>query len=430
MKTLMTAGMVLVVLLGAAAYGADRATLTGIVTGANGKPLDDATVMVYQAGVRTGYNEYCPSCYTDCGKRTTTDAAGHYSISGLSRDLWFNVLVVKSGYTPTFVKHVDPLQGSAPAASLASRSAVDDPRRVVRGHVVDEQGSPVRDAVVETEGILLTAGDLLGGLPVGAGTTIYGSLQGLGDSVAVTDHEGNFEFAYTQPGEKLALMVEPRAVAPKLVILPFGSERQTVTVIDGGIVRGRLMKNGKPVANAEIGLRPQQPWSGLGNLEYAGSWYQEIRIGTRPDGTFAITGVPAPEQWNLFGKMESLASQGATDPVAVSTDSDHQDVNLGDIVVKPGYRLRGQVLLSDGKSIANGMRVSVAFDRTQDVQTAVLPADGHFEFGGLAPGKYSGWASVKGYKADQDTDTQVDHNEDGVVLKLHPAGSGAVAAAP
>ena len=60
---------ILPVLLLAAALSsaADRVILTGAVTDNSGKPLENATVLVYHAGVKHGYSTFCPSCYADCG---------------------------------------------------------------------------------------------------------------------------------------------------------------------------------------------------------------------------------------------------------------------------------------------------------------------------------------------------------------------------
>src|SRR5207245_1606212 len=132
---------------------ADRLTLTGKATDAAGKPLERATVMVYHAGVKQGYSTFCPSCYSDCGKRTLTDSAGNFTVSSLSPDLYFELLIVHDGYLPTFVKKVDPAK-SAPTAILKLREAVTDPDRVLRGLIVDAHHRPIRDAVVQPQGIL------------------------------------------------------------------------------------------------------------------------------------------------------------------------------------------------------------------------------------------------------------------------------------
>jgi|SRR5450631_1986232 hypothetical protein len=395
-------------------FAADRTTLTGKVTDASGKPLERATVIVYHAGVKQGYSTFCPSCYTDCGKRAITDASGAFTISGLSRDLWFELLVVRDGYTSTFVKKVDPLKGPPATAALTVRPPAGDPSRVVRGRVLDSHGSPMRDAVVEPEALLIGLGP----------KTIYGTPEGL-DPVAVTNEKGEFEIAYTEPTSKMALMVEARAMAPKFVILPTGSKRQTVTVSDGALVKGRLVDNGKPVGGAEIGLGPSQPWFGEDNLAISGSFYDEIRIGTQEDGSFAITNVPAPEKWNIYGKMESIASRGATDPVAIATAHDNQEVDVGNIEIKRGYRLRGKVVLSDHKAVPDGMRIFITSDRARDVQTVLLAADGSFEFVGLAAGKYFLGPSVKGYKRQKDgaeIEALIDHDVDSFVIGLDPVG--------
>ena len=87
-------------------------------------------------------------------------------------------------------------------------------------------------------------------------------------------------------------MVTARGMAPKLVTMPTGAERKTITATDGALIRGRLVYRGKPVPDAELGLVLHQ------NL--AGYWYPEVRIGTRDDGTFAITNIPPGHLWLLY----------------------------------------------------------------------------------------------------------------------------------
>ena len=175
-------GILVVVLLtvaNAVSSGADLVTLTGKVTGVTSRPLGNVSVIVYHAGVRKGYSTFCPSCYGDCGKRATTDANGTYIIKNLNSDFWFELLVVRDGYAPALIKRVEPLKGPAATAVLAVRSAVIDPTRMVRGRVVDARGSPVRDAIVEPQGIAA----------IHPGGAWYGELEGL-DPLAVTNGQG------------------------------------------------------------------------------------------------------------------------------------------------------------------------------------------------------------------------------------------------
>jgi len=370
---------------GANSLAVDTVTLAGKVTDTAGKPLAHATVVVYRAGVKKGYNRFCPGCYADCGKRAVTDASGAFTIQGLNRDLWFELLAVHDGYTPAFVEKVDPLKGEATAA-LSARTPVDDPSRVARGRVVDTHGAPLRDAVVTPLGLLRARdhGAMCGAIP---------DL----DPIAVTNEKGEFEIAYAEPMSKVALVVEARALAPKFVILPAGPKRQTVTVAEGAVVRGRLVDKGQPVAGAEIGLIPRKLFGVGANFKTFGSPYDELRIGTQQDGSFAITNAPAPEQWYIYGRMESLASRGATGLFECATTRDHQEVNVGDLEVKHAHRLQGKVILSDGKQVPEGMRVTISSTLTRDYQTALISAEGRFAFAGLAAGDYYLIASVKGY---------------------------------
>ena len=385
----------------------ERATITGNVTDAAGKPVEHATVLVYEAGVKKGYSVYCPTCYVDCGKHVFTDAEGNYTIGSLAPDLLFTLLVVREGYAAAYVKKADPAKGPAENALLKPRPPVPDASQAVLGRVVDARGKPLRDAVVEQQGIIFATG----GRSFGPNNWI--------DQMAVTNENGEFELAYSKPAAQMILQVSARGMAPKLFTESTGADRKTMTVTDGATIRGRLMRDGKPVANAEVGLATHRRMSG--------TTYSEVRIGTKEDGTFAITNVPAGRVWNLYPKMESLSARGiGAQLVECETKDDGQEVNVGDIQLQPGYSIRGKVVLSDGKAIPPDMHVTLSADRAWDSQIVPLGADGSFEFHGLPKGVYDVAPGVKGYRTPEMVGQEVMVHRDvaGVVIMVEPVGGG------
>jgi hypothetical protein len=182
------------------------------------------------------------------------------------------------------------------------------------------------------------------------------------------------------------------------------------------------------MVGAEMGLYSMNHFNGHG--------YEEIRVGTAEDGRFAFTNVPVGEDWHIYGKMESLAQRGAMKPIKLTTKKNLEEIDLGDITIGPGYRIRGTVKLSDGKPVPPGMRLSInpgceactaeqSFEmapgkkvivrsyQLRDNQTVLLEPDGHFEFAGLAKGPYQVNVAVKGYQLDGD------------YSMIRPAGPGA-----
>ena len=388
----------------------ERASLSGKVTDSQGRPLENATVMIFHAGVKKGYSTFCPSCYVDCGKRAVTDRHGAFHFQNLDTDLWFELLVTRDGYTATFVKRVDPAQGPAPNAILATRAPVNDSARVVRGHLVDPHGQPMRAAVVTPQGVSTDQ------------TSMYGEIDGL-EPIAVTNSKGDFELAYSQKANGMVILVEARGMAPTVLGVATGAERTTVKVSDGAVVRGRLVNHGKPVAGVQLGLFPQHRGAFGANLKITGDPYEEIRIGTQPDGTFVITNVPAHVDWYLYAKMDSIAALGATVPVRLSTNRDEEEVNVGDIQIQPGYQLSGKVTLRDGAAIPNGMRITIGAKEGFDTQTVFLGPEGRFEFFNVPRGTYEVFPSVRGYSLPEgkfSIDTTVDRNRDDLALTLDP----------
>lgn len=372
-------------------FAADRVTLTGKVTDSSGRPIEDATVMIYHAGVKEGYSTFCPSCYSDCGKRAATDASGLFTIPQLDPDLQFELLVVHNGYKPKFIGKVEPSLGPAETAAMVLRAPAHLPNRVVvLGRVVDSNGRPLPDAVVVRRGVVTI---LEGRGPV---TSLYNAQLGL-EFAAVTNAEGEFELDFSRETAKVLLDVEARGMATEAIVIPTGTERKIISLSDGAVIRGRLMDHGQPMAGAEVGLYPRK--GGVGeDLSILGAPYREIRIGTQEDGSFVIPHVPAPVDWYIYGKMESIAALGATPPVECATKRDKDEVDMGDIQIQPGHHLRGKITLSDGAPMPDGMRMTILATRSFDSRNVTIGRDGSFEFSGLATGDYEIYTNVRGYQ--------------------------------
>jgi hypothetical protein len=410
MHTKTVSAVILLLLVSAASVGTRGLTITGRVADSSGRSIPDATVMVYHAGVLNGYSTFCPSCYRDCGKRAKTDASGSYTIDKLDSGLWFDLLFVRDGYAPEIVRVKEASAGTAPLATLKARPSAADPSHAVKGHVVDVNGHVVRDAVVTTVGIEAEHGAVVGPMP------------GL-DPLAVTDQNGDFELLYEKPAKRMLVTIEARTLALKFVTLVTGPQGQTIELAKGGAVRGRLVQDGTPVADAEIGLVGQK-LGGFGPaLTIVGDPYPEMKVGTQQDGTFMISDVPTGVQWFVYAKMESVATRGASEPKACITTRPNEMVDVGEISLRAGYRLEGQIVLSDGKSIPDGMRVILTSQRVWDSQTALLDRQGRFRFLGLPQDNYLISPAVRGYRlADNQRDVQVSvqGNVDDFVVSLNP----------
>src|ERR1700730_2717935 len=108
---------------------------------------------------------------------------------------------------------------------------------------------------------------------------------------------------------------------------------------------------------------------------------------------------PRPWTGTFTARWTRSLRSAQTDPVKCTTTRDSEEVNVGDIQIIPGHRLRGRITLSDGAAMADGMRVNIFADRSPwESQTTFIGHDGHFEFVSLPTGKYEIVTSVRGYR--------------------------------
>jgi hypothetical protein len=115
--------------------------LTGRVLNLKGEPLAGATVFVSTAAPREGVAIFCPSCYLDCGKKTTTDGAGRFTLSDLDPSLVFHLVATADGYRaggsrrnvdPAKQKaeiELEPLPGDLAPGGWRGSEAIREPQR-------------------------------------------------------------------------------------------------------------------------------------------------------------------------------------------------------------------------------------------------------------------------------------------------------------
>jgi hypothetical protein len=307
-----------------------------------------------------------------------TDAQGQFALKDLDRDLVFRLLAVADGYMPALSeKAADPKAGPVKFTLKPHELDKRDPALVLKGRVLNEAGRPVARAVVEPYGF---------GKGDGAQ---YGGLKGF-DPLALTDDSGEFRIGVPERGLEVYIHVSAPLLSPRrFAKLTAGPKVHDLTLECGVTIVGRLVKDGKPLPGLALGV-VQTDRSVTG-------FVGEFKAATDAKGVFTIPNVPGRDKVVVYGLMTSLLKHGAVTTRAVETGASGSVLDIGDLEVKPGHRLSGQVVLADGKPVPAGTRVMLARQEAWDHQDMAVDKDGRFTFAGLPPELYSLSANVRGY---------------------------------
>jgi uncharacterized GH25 family protein len=355
----------------------EKQDMTGRVLSRGGKPLAGAHVMIDSAAVRQGTSPLCPSCYADCRKSADTDADGRFRIASVDPELLFNVLVVADGFRPTIVKKTDPAKGPFDVSLSPLEAEKLDPKCVLRGVVFDASDKPLAGARVSAQTFKTDA--------------YSGFSPEIFDPVAVTNLRGEFVLTSKSPITFADLKIEGNGVAPRIVAARKPeSNPHTIKMIAGVTLTGRLIRDGKPVAGAAAGL--------VQTNRGADTFLGELSIGTDEHGRFTFLNVHPNEDYFVYGMMGTIPDGGAVAVVRVHSGGDGATTDAGDLPVVRGHRVKGRVLLSDGKPIPGKTRLLLGREDAWDTQRVELDEEGRFELSGLPTEKYSLSVSLRGYR--------------------------------
>jgi Tol biopolymer transport system component len=336
--------------------------LNGTVVDAGTKALSGATVYVYTAFPKVGVSAFCPSCYRDCGKHVSANRAGQFRLKALDPTLRFDLLAVADGYEPSFVHHIDPRDG--PVKIKLTRRSLADADRLITGTVVDPHGKPVVGATVAPKGYREER------------RVIYGTIPGV-DQLSLTNAKGEFALRIPAADAKLDVLVTARSLAPHIERMLAPGQSRRIPLTEGSTITGHVVRDGKPLAGARVGfIQSNRP---------SGDFLGRFEIGTNRDGVFIMTNLASNQRYRVYTPMEGL-SGGVAEPGIVNLGAVKTSADAGTLVVRPGRRIAGTVVVPEGASIPPHTQITFGSDLTGDGRSVDVQGDGTFSFDGVPEG--------------------------------------------
>jgi hypothetical protein len=158
----------------------------------------------------------------------------------------------------------------------------------------------------------------------------------------------------------------------------------------GADIRGRIVKDGKPVPGISVGL--VQVDRGIENF------VGQMETGTNETGEFEFRHMPPGEDYYLYTHMKGSENRGTLQIHQLHAGRDRSIVEAGDLTLEPAYRLAGRVISTDGKSIPKGVRLMLTRELAWDHQNVPLDAEGRFTFDGVPEEGVTFILRVPGYR--------------------------------
>jgi len=293
--------------------------------------------------------------------------------------LLFRVLVVAKGFEPAFFTKVDPRKGTLDARLKARAARTMPVSQIVTGRVLAPDKKSVANAVVSVEETV-------------TGNTTHGSPLEGADPLAITDESGQFEIRSPQKFDAVNVKVEARGFARRRFngVRPGPSPTELV-VTPGAALTGRVMSGSKPVGNIAIGAAQTDRRAG-------GPFVGAFVTGTDEDGRFCFPNVPPDNEYAVYGLMDSLKGRGALPTRLFRVKGDGSSNDMGTLEFTTGWRLAGQVTLSDSKPIPAHTRLVIGRDTAWDSGSAELPPDGRFSLSNVPGEMLDLSARINGYR--------------------------------
>jgi hypothetical protein len=308
-----------------AADSGAKADLVGTIRDVGEQPIANARVSIFRSFAPFPRSHIVNASSPDESKTARTDSAGRFRIEELDTNAMFQVLFEADGFRPMFYYRLRPSE-PVPEVTLKRVPRGAAPNAQVRGRVTNEEGKPIEGALIQVQGTSR------------GGESRSGSWEDI-EWIAFSDESGAFILRGEEAFDSVDLAVEARGFAPseRQDDVRTGAAIHEVRLKRGGSIKGRLLKDGQPAANAGVGLTATQ-----------GSADRYFAITTDAEGRFHFRNVPTGRTYFLFSIMESLSERGGSDVERVVLNEGVSDKDVGDLQLQPGFELSGVLRFDDG----------------------------------------------------------------------------------
>jgi RNA polymerase sigma factor (sigma-70 family) len=235
-----------------------------------------------------------------------------------------------------------------------------------------------------------------------AGARLRSPILKIREEVVTTGPDGSFTITAVEiPQFRFKLHIDAPGLAPKAYYIDIGPHLQTTPPVDGSapaptayfteatreisptldlergsVVTGRIVREGKPVPGATVGL-----W-GFDVLE-------SPEVKADADGQFRFPHVPTNSPCWAYVSTGSLERAGAVRPKSVRTAAEGSSIGAGDIAVEPGRMVSGRVVFTDGNPLPANAEVVAGAEHAGGMLHAKPDRSGRFTLAGLPEGQVS-----------------------------------------
>jgi len=340
--------------------------IQGIVSNEKGESVPNARVDVSTAAPISGPAIFCPSCYLDCQKWTTTNKAGHFKFADLDSRLEFRLVVSAVGYKTAQTELIAPGERNIDL-TLQERPDTVDPLRTVSGVVKTDTGIPIQGALVDCVNTI--------------GKDGLRWFYSRGVAQAVTDAKGYFEIDLVDGVFGVDVEISAEGLSNRMFIgLNPNTDRQVFELLEGAHVTGSIKSNGRPVQGMTVSVaQTDQSYKGEKFFQKA------IPVTTDAEGRFEFENLFSDREYCVYSVVGDADRSDSAELIRTQkfvTPPNGQTLHIGDLTTVASVSLSGR-LVSSHPDTFEDLNLSLKRAPAWDLIKVPVASDGSFQIDGL-----------------------------------------------